>query len=99
LVSVEGYELIHLGWTNGSQAISLKSLDIQKIPKERLYPQTITAAYLGLSSKLGLFQVARSINEYSEEAVSAIIPGVALAELWSIVGSVDSVFKLLNYWY
>jgi len=97
LVSLEGYELIHLGWTNGSQAISLKSLDIQKIPKERLYPQTITAAYLGLSSKLGLFQVARSINEYSEEAVSAIIPGVALAELWSIVGSVDSVFKLLNW--
>jgi len=97
LVSLEGYELIHLGWTNGSQAISLKSLDIKKIPKERLYPQTITAAYLGLSSKLGLFQVARSINEYSEEAVSAIIPGVALAELWSIVGSVDSVFKLLNW--
>ena len=95
--SLEGYELIHLGWNNGSQAISLKSIDIQKIPKERLYPQTITAAYLGLSSKLGLFQVARSINEYSEEAVSAIIPGVALAELWSIVGSVDSVFKLLNW--
>jgi len=96
-VSLEGYELVHLGWTNGSQAISLKSIDIQKIPKERLYPQTITAAYLGLTSKLGLFQVARSINEYSEEAVSAIIPGVALAELWSIVGSVDSVFKLLNW--
>lgn len=96
-VSLEGYELIHLGWTNGSQAISLKSIDIQQIPKERLYPQTITAAYLGLTSKLGLFQVARSINEYSEEAVSAIIPGVALAELWSIVGSVDSVFKLLNW--
>ena len=96
-VSLEGYELIHLGWSNGSQAISLKNIDVQKIPTERLYPQTITAAYLGLSSKLGLFQVARSINEYSEEAVSAIIPGVALAELWSIVGSVDSVFKLLNW--
>jgi len=96
-VSLEGYELIHLGWTNGSQAISLKNIDIQQIPKERLYPQTITAAYLGLTSKLGLFQVARSINEYSEEAVSAIVPGVALAELWSIVGSVDSVFKLLNW--
>jgi len=96
-VSLEGYELIHLGWTNGSQAISLKNIDVQQIPKERLYPQTITAAYLGLTSKLGLFQVARSINEYSEEAVSAIIPGVALTELWSIVGSVDSVFKLLNW--
>jgi putative ABC transport system permease protein len=96
-VGLEGYELIHLGWTNGSQAISLKNIDVLQIPKERLYPQTITAAYLGLSSKLGLFQVARSINSYNEEAVSAIIPGVALAKLWSIVGSVESVFKLLNW--
>ncbi len=96
-VSLEGYEFIHLGWTNGSQAISLENIDVRQIPKEHLYPQTITAAYLGLSSKLGLFQVARSINEYNEEAVSAIIPGVALAELWSIVGSIDSVFKLLTW--
>jgi len=96
-VSLEGYESIHLGWTNGSQAISLENIDVRQIPKEHLYPQTITAAYLGLSSKLGLFQVARSINEYNEEAVSAIIPGVALAELWSIVGSIDSVFKLLTW--
>lgn len=96
-LSMEGYELIHLGWTNGSQAVSLKNLDVSQIPKERLYPKTITAAYLGLSSKLNLFKVSRSINEYAEEAVNAVIPGVALAELWSMLGSIDIVFRIFNW--
>jgi len=96
-VSLEGYELIHLGWTNGSQAVSLKNLDVSQIPKERLYPKTITAAYLGLSSKLNLFKVSRSINEYAEEPVNAVIPGVALAELWSMLGSIDIVFRIFNW--
>lgn len=96
-VSLEGYELIHLGWASGSQTLSLKNLDIKAIPKERLYPKTVTAAYVGLASKLSLFKVSRSINDYDEEAISAVIPGVELAKLWSIVGTVDSVFKLMNW--
>ena len=96
-VSLEGYELIHLGWKSGSKIVSLNSIDISQIPRERLYPETITAAYLGLSSKLNLFKASRFINEYPEEAVSAVIPGVALAELWSMVGSVDFVFRIFNW--
>ena len=59
--------------------------------------KTITAAYLGLTSKLKLFKASHFINEYPEEAVSAVIPGVALAELWSMVGSVDFVFRFFNW--
>ena len=96
-LSLEGYELIHLGWASGSQTLSLKNLDSNTIPRERLYPKTVTAAYVGLASKLSLFKVSRSINDYDEEAISAVIPGVELAKLWSIVGTVDSVFKLMNW--
>ena len=96
-VSLEGYELIHLGWKSGSKIVSLDNVDISQIPRELLYPETITAAYLGLSSKLNLFRASRSINEYPEEAVSGVIPGVALAELWSMVGSVDFVFRIFNW--
>tara|TARA_A100001015_G_scaffold103360_1_gene114715 strand:+ start:1825 stop:3060 length:1236 start_codon:yes stop_codon:yes gene_type:complete len=96
-VSLEGYELVHLGWQNGSKTVSLQNLDINAIPKERLYPKTVTAVYLGLTSKLSLFKFIRAVRDYPEEAISAVIPGVALAELWSIVGIVDSVFQLLNW--
>lgn len=96
-VSLEGYELVHLGWQNGSKTVSLQNLDINAIPKERLYPKTVTAVYLGLTSKLSLFKFIRAVRDYPEEAISAVIPGVALAELWSMVGIVDSVFQLLNW--
>ena len=96
-VSLEGYELIHLGWGNGSKTLSLKNIDLTTIPPEILKPKSITAAYLGLASKLELFRVAKVIHEYPEEAVSAVIPGLVLAELWSIIGKVDKVFKVLNW--
>ena len=56
-----------------------------------------TAVYLGLTSKLGLFKFIRTVNEYPDEAISAVIPGVALAELWSMVGAVDKAFQILNW--
>jgi putative ABC transport system permease protein len=96
-VDLKGYELIHLGWQSGTRAFSIQGLDLETIPEERLEPKTVTAAYVGLKSKLGLFQFMRDIQAYSEEAVSAIIPGLALAELWSIVGMVDNVFEFLSW--
>lgn len=96
-VDLKGYELIHLGWQSGTRAFSIQGLDLQSIPEDRLQPKTVTAAYVGLKSKLGLFQFMRDVQAYPEEAISAIIPGLALAELWSIVGMVDKVFEFLSW--
>lgn len=96
-VDLKGYELIHLGWQSGTRAFSLDSVDLDNIPPEALTPKTVTAAFVGLTSKLALFPVARAVNEYPEEAVSAIVPGIALSELWSIVGMVDRAFAFLSW--
>ena len=53
-----------------------------------LATSNITAVLLGVDSKLKIFQFQRWINEYPEEALTAILPGVALQELWRIVGGV-----------
>ena len=96
-VDLRGYELIHLGWQSGTRAFRIDGLNLASIPQERLQPTTVTAAYVGLKSKLGVFQFMRDIQAYPEEAISAIIPGLALAELWSIVGMVDRVFEFLSW--
>ena len=49
-------------------------------------PKAITAAMIGVQSRLKVFQLQRAINEYPEEPLLAILPGVALQELWEIVG-------------
>lgn len=95
-VGLDGYELIHLGWQSGTRAFRIDTLDLSQIPEDALKPDTVTAVFVGLKSKLALFPFARLVNEYPEEAVSAIVPGIALAELWSIVGMVDRVFAFLS---
>lgn len=45
---------------------------------------------VGVNSRLQVFQLQRWINEYPDEALLAILPGVALQELWQIVGVAET---------
>ena len=51
-----------------------------------LQPTQITAFFVGLESKIAVLRLQRAINTYPEEALLAIIPGVALSQLWEVVG-------------
>jgi putative ABC transport system permease protein len=55
-----------------------------------LKPKTVTAALIGAKGRLQVFGLQRAINEYSEEPLLAILPGVALQELWQIVGIAET---------
>lgn len=96
-VGLNGYELIHLGWESGRKLFGVDSIELESLPDGALKPKTLTAAYIGLKSKMTLFKVAREISSYPEEAVSAVIPSLALADLWSIVGMVDQVFGVISW--
>ena len=96
-INLQGYELVHLGWKSGKKIFSLKNQDLSKIDASQLIPKTITAAFVGLKSKLTIFNFQKDIREYLEEPISAVIPSIALSELWSIVGVVDKGFKLLSW--
>ena len=96
-INLQGYELVHLGWKSGKKIFSLKNQDLSKIDNDQLIPKTITAAFVGLKSKLTIFNFQKDIREYLEEPISAVIPSIALSELWSIVGVVDKGFKLLSW--
>jgi putative ABC transport system permease protein len=48
----------------------------------RDHPEAISAALIGLKSKVHTFIVQRAINEYPNEALMAILPGVELSLLW-----------------
>ena len=52
---------------------------------------TVTAVLVGLSSPITTLQVKRWVDEYEGEALLAIVPGVALTQLWELIGNVESV--------
>lgn len=89
IVSMEAIEAIHVDWQSGAQ-IPGRSTPVEVIRQMDLTPKAITAALVGVESPLQTFALQRAINEYPEEPLLAILPGVALQELWAIVGVAET---------
>ncbi|WP_434049717.1 ABC transporter permease [Marinobacter salarius] len=87
-VSLEGLEAIHIGWESGV-AIPGRTVTPEEARQRDLTPDAITAAFVGIDRKVLTFQVQRQINESQLEPLSAILPGVALSELWRIMGQFE----------
>lgn len=56
---------------------------------------SISAFLVGMKSRDTVLVMQRALNEYRGEALQAVIPGVALAQLWSIVGVADRVLLMV----
>ena len=52
---------------------------------------TVTAVLVGLNSPITTLQVKRWVDEFADEALLAILPGVALTQLWELVGNVEAI--------
>ncbi len=89
LVSLEAIEAIHIDWQHGTMPLPGQRVSAEQARQMQLQPKTITAFMLGLKSKIATFQLQRAINEYASESLSAILPGVALQQLWSMLGVVE----------
>jgi len=88
IVSMEAIEAIHVDWQSGAKSGQITPVEV--IRQMDLTPTAITAALVGVESRLQIFGLQRWINEYPEEPLLAILPGVALGELWQIVGVAET---------
>jgi len=57
---------------------------------------SVSAFMLGLESRAAAISLQRRINEFEAEPLSAILPGVALLELWEIVGLVEHTLRAIS---
>ena len=89
IVGLRAIEAIHVDWQGGGQ-IQGQSTPADALRRMELEPQAVTAALLGVKGRLKVFGLQRSINEYAQEPLLAILPGVALQELWQIVGIAET---------
>ncbi|MFA5949522.1 MAG: ABC transporter permease [Hyphomicrobium sp.] len=94
-VSLEAIEAIHIDWQNG-MPVAGQTVSAADVRKMTLTPRAITAAMVGLKSKLSTFKLQRQISEYSAEPLSAIMPGVALQELWGLVGTAETALSVVS---
>lgn len=84
-VSLEALQAIHLDWQGGAPVPGL-SIPAEYVRKFDLRPKTLTGALLGLDNRAEVFRIQREINEYRKEPLLAVLPGVALDQLWQAIG-------------
>ncbi len=94
-VSLEAIEAIHIDWQSGAPIPGV-SISAEQARKMDLTPKVITAALVGLKSKVATFKVQRFINDYPEEPLSAILPGVALSQLWDLIGIAENALLIVS---
>ena len=94
-VSLEAISAIHLDWRGGAQAAPGFRTTAEQARQHDLTPEGVTAFLVGMRSRVRALTMQRAINQYREEALTAVVPGVALEQLWSIVGIAESALSVV----
>ncbi|MGE8500313.1 MAG: ABC transporter permease [Pseudomonas sp.] len=95
-ISLAGMEALHVDWQNGMPARGAAKVSADQARAMDLQPKQITAVMLGLNSKIATFSLQREINEFRGEPLLAILPGVALQELWSLMGTAEKALFVVS---
>lgn len=90
LIGLDGLEAIHLGWQAGVPLPGLK-VDAAHARQMDLTPRSVTAVLVGVKRKLAIFQLQRQWNTDTGTPLTAILPGVALSDLWRLLGHFEQV--------
>lgn len=83
-VSLEAIDVIHEGFNTAPNSRDLSE-------------RTITAFLVGLESRMLAFRLQRQINEYPDEPLQAILPGVALSQLWRVLATVENLLRVISF--
>ena len=94
-ISLEAMEALHADWFAGAPLPGMR-VDSDKVRKLDLTPKAVTAVLLGLKNRASVFSAQRFINEFEAEPLMAILPGVALDELWDVIGAGEKALLLMS---
>lgn len=94
-ISLEAMTALHLDWEGGAPLPGL-SIPATLVKKFDLTPTTVTAVLLGLKNRRSVFDVQREIADAAGEPLMAVLPGVALDELWQVVGIGENALLVVS---
>ena len=94
-ISLEAMEAIHIDWQDGSAPIRGKETHPDQIKKEDIEIGTITSFLVGTKNRIDTLRLQREINQFRDEPLLAIIPGVALSELWTLMSYAEDALKII----
>jgi putative ABC transport system permease protein len=93
--SLEAIEAIHVDWQDGVRQPG-REMGADLVRRLELKPTAVTAALVGLKSKISIFTLQRFVNTYRSEPLSAILPAATLYELWGLIGTAETALMVVS---
>jgi putative ABC transport system permease protein len=93
-INLYGMEAMHFGWESGVPSNEIISQD--KYKKENIKINQITSFLIKLKSRIAVLKMRRDIDQYEKEPIMAIIPALALQEMWQTIGYVEQILFLVS---
>ncbi len=94
-ISLAAWEAIHIDWRAGTRIPGM-NVSADEAREMDLTPTQITAFLLGLESRISTFHLQRAINNFRAEPLQAILPGVALQELWQVMSIAERTLMIIS---
>lgn len=95
LVSLASIEAIHLDWAGGARMPGI-AIPAEQVRRFDLAPKAVTAALVGLKSRVAVFRVQRFVNEFPDEPLTAVLPGATLQQLWGIIAIAEHAMLVVS---
>ena len=102
-VSLEAIEAIHVGWEDGAPPAGdqaergEQAQESEGLAEGQFEPSVVSGFFLKAKSRLQVLSLQREIAENPEEPLMAIIPGVALSELWRNFALFENALLLISF--
>lgn len=94
-ISLEGFAAMHIDWRGGAPIPGMTT-SADDVRAMELTPRSITAFLVGLESRRDVFRLQRAINDYRQEPLLAILPGVALQQLWDLMRVAETALLIIS---
>ena len=87
-------EAMHFGWESGVP--SGDAINPDRFKKENIKITQLTSFMVKLKSRIAVLKMRREIDAYDKEPIMAIIPALALQEMWQTIGYVEPILFLVS---
>ncbi|MDD5390092.1 MAG: ABC transporter permease [Gallionellaceae bacterium] len=94
-IGLAAMEAIHLDWRGGAPIPGF-AIPPEFVKKFDLTPKAVSAVLVGLKTRVAVFAMQRYVADYREEALLAVMPGVALSQLWELLAVAERALLAIS---
>jgi putative ABC transport system permease protein len=95
-VTLEGISAVHVDWQEGAPPMFGEEIPAEEVLAMDLTPAAITSFFLGTRNRMETLRLQREINTDEAEPLTAIMPAVALTEMWRGIGYAEEALKVVT---